>query len=206
MTHWQAALCVNRLRRRTFELHALDLGKEHTTLSFGSIGREMARRPNFLSWSAQISLGEFIVKSRALALALKSKYGKEDYGFGEVADCGGQGHSGSSGGPGARPGADQHYGVLQAVQCQDQRQGTRRPDHPGCGVGVQRSHLQLHHQDASGFDSVEARRRRGQGFRYAEQGQGWQGDGKQVLEIAKQKMPDLNAASVEAAVKSVKGT
>jgi large subunit ribosomal protein L11 len=29
---------------------------------------------------------------------------------------------------------------------------------------------------------------------------------KQVLEIAKQKMPDLNAASVEAAVRSVKGT
>jgi large subunit ribosomal protein L11 len=29
---------------------------------------------------------------------------------------------------------------------------------------------------------------------------------QQVLEIAKQKMPDLNAASLEAAVKSVKGT
>ena len=29
---------------------------------------------------------------------------------------------------------------------------------------------------------------------------------KQVLEIAKQKMPDLNAASVEAAVRSIKGT
>ena len=29
---------------------------------------------------------------------------------------------------------------------------------------------------------------------------------KQVLEIAKQKMPDLNAASIETAVKSVKGT
>jgi large subunit ribosomal protein L11 len=29
---------------------------------------------------------------------------------------------------------------------------------------------------------------------------------KQVLEIAKQKMPDLNAASLEGAVKSVKGT
>jgi large subunit ribosomal protein L11 len=29
---------------------------------------------------------------------------------------------------------------------------------------------------------------------------------KQVLDIAKQKMPDLNAASVEAAVKSIKGT
>jgi large subunit ribosomal protein L11 len=29
---------------------------------------------------------------------------------------------------------------------------------------------------------------------------------KQVLDIAKQKMPDLNAASVEAAVRSIKGT
>jgi large subunit ribosomal protein L11 len=29
---------------------------------------------------------------------------------------------------------------------------------------------------------------------------------KQVMEIAKQKLPDLNAASIEAAVKSVKGT
>jgi large subunit ribosomal protein L11 len=28
----------------------------------------------------------------------------------------------------------------------------------------------------------------------------------QVLEIAKQKMPDLNAASIETAVKSIKGT
>jgi len=28
----------------------------------------------------------------------------------------------------------------------------------------------------------------------------------QVLDIAKQKMPDLNAASVESAVKSIKGT
>ncbi|MGH9579409.1 MAG: 50S ribosomal protein L11, partial [Terriglobales bacterium] len=29
---------------------------------------------------------------------------------------------------------------------------------------------------------------------------------KQVEEIARQKMPDLNAASIEAAVKSIKGT
>ena len=29
---------------------------------------------------------------------------------------------------------------------------------------------------------------------------------KQVLDIAKQKMPDLNAASIETAVKSIKGT
>ena len=35
---------------------------------------------------------------------------------------------------------------------------------------------------------------------------GWPSAQAQVLEIAKQKMPDLNAASVEAAVKSIKGT
>jgi large subunit ribosomal protein L11 len=29
---------------------------------------------------------------------------------------------------------------------------------------------------------------------------------KQVAEIAKQKLPDLNAASVEAAIRSIKGT
>jgi large subunit ribosomal protein L11 len=29
---------------------------------------------------------------------------------------------------------------------------------------------------------------------------------KQVMDIARQKLPDLNAASIEAAVKSVKGT
>jgi large subunit ribosomal protein L11 len=29
---------------------------------------------------------------------------------------------------------------------------------------------------------------------------------KQVAEIAKQKMPDLNAASLEAAIRSIKGT
>ena len=34
----------------------------------------------------------------------------------------------------------------------------------------------LHHQDAAGFDSVEARRGRGEGLGHAEQGQGRQGD------------------------------
>src|ERR1035437_7889976 len=121
-----------------------------------------------------------IAASRASALRRKwirrNSYGKEDYRFGEVADCSGQGHSGPSGGSGAGPSADQHHGVLQAVQCQDQRPGIRRPDHPGGGVGVQRSHLYLHHQNASGFHSVEAGRGRGQGFWYAEQGQGRQGE------------------------------
>ena len=48
-------------------------------------------------------------------------HGEESYRFGKVADCGGQGHAGASGGSGARPGASQHHGVLQAVQCPHQR-------------------------------------------------------------------------------------
>src|ERR1019366_8428687 len=140
-------------------------------LHSGGVGIRAGRKGHYVSQ---------IAASRASALRRKwirrNSYGKEDYGFGEVADCSGQGHSGPSGGSGAGPSADQHHGVLQAVQCQDQRQGTRRPDHPGGGVGVQRSHLYLHHQNASGFHSVEAGRGRGQGFWYAEQGQGRQGE------------------------------
>ena len=45
-----------------------------------------------------------------------------------------------------------------------------------------------------------------QGLRHAQQGKDRQGHGKQVREIATQKMPDLNAASVETAIKSIKGT
>ncbi len=39
-------------------------------------------------------------------------------------------------------------------------------------------YVQLHHQDAAGFDSVEARRRRGQRFGNAEQRQSRQGHGE----------------------------
>ena len=39
-----------------------------------------------------------------------------------------------------------------------------------------------------------------------QQGQSGKVTEKQVLEIAKQKMPDLNTVSVESAVKSIKGT
>ncbi len=90
---------------------------------------------------------------------------------------------------------------------QDQRQRARWPDYPGRGLGVHRPLVYLYHQDAAGRDSVEARRGRGQGLRVTpNKDKVGKVTEKQVLEIAKQKMPDLNAASVEAAVKSVKGT
>ena len=57
-----------------------------------------------------------------------------------------------------------------------------------------------------GVGAAEARRQPRQGIRRAEQEQGWNGDAKQVEEIAKLKMPDLNAGSLDAAIKTVAGT
>ena len=73
------------------------------------------------------------------------RHGKKSYRFGEVADCGGQGHSGAAGWSGARSGADQHHGVLQAVQCEDQRQGTGWLDHPGRRDRLQRPYVLVHY-------------------------------------------------------------
>jgi len=55
-------------------------------------------------------------------------------------------------------------------------------------------------------DFAEARRRDRQRLGCAEQGQIGKVTLKQVEDIARQKMPDLNAASVAAAIKSVSGT
>jgi transcriptional antiterminator NusG len=62
--------------------------------------------------------------------------GEEDYRFGKAADCGGQGDSSATGGAGTRPGADQHHGVLQAVQRKNEREGTGRLDHSRSDLGL----------------------------------------------------------------------
>src|ERR1035438_1383848 len=53
----------------------------------------------------------------------KRDHGKESYRLCEAADRRRQGDSGASGRPGAGPGADQHHGVLQAVQRQNEPKG-----------------------------------------------------------------------------------
>ena len=67
--------------------------------------------------------------------------------------------------------------------------------------------FRLRHQDAPGAGAAEEGRedRKGLGARRTRSKVGTVTEA-QVREIATQKMPDLNAASVEAAIKSIKGT
>ena len=66
--------------------------------------------------------------------------------------------------------------------------------------------FQLHHQDSSGSRSDQEGRWHQHRFRQAQQGKGRYSTAAQVEEIAKTKMPDLNAASLEAACSMVRGT
>jgi len=87
----------------------------------------------------------------------------------------------------------QHHGVLQTVNDR-----TKDPAMAGLTIPVVitvygGSYIYLHHEDPTApVAPVESCRNR-KGFGHAEQGQGRQGDEKQVREIATQKMPDLNA-------------
>ena len=63
--------------------------------------------------------------------------------------------------------------------------------------------LHLHHEDAAGVDPAEARRESREGIGRAEQDQGRHRHEKQVEDIAKLKMPDLNADTLESAIKTV---
>ena len=131
---------------------------------------------------------------------------KKSYRFGEVADCGGQGHAGSAGWSGARSGADQHHGVLQAVQREDQRKELDGLIIPVVvSVYTDRTFTFITKTPPA---AILLKRAAGvaKGSGTPNKDKVGKVTEKQVLEIAKQKMPDLNAASVEAAVKSVKGT
>ena len=82
-------------------------------------------------------------------------------------------------------------------------QGT---DHPGGDHGLHRPLLHLHHQDAAGVDPAAAGRGHRQGLRRAQPNKVGKVTRAQVEEIAKTKMPDLNATSLEAAIRIVEGT
>ena len=45
---------------------------------------------------------------------------------------------------------------------------TRGTDYPGCGDGLQRSHIHVYYQDAAGVDFAKARCRDREGFWYSE--------------------------------------
>ena len=70
----------------------------------------------------------------------------------------------------------------------------------------QRSVLYLHHQDAAGAGAAQARGEHSEGVGEPNKTKVGKMTEKQVEEIAKIKMPDLNCFDVAAAVRSVKGT
>ena len=91
--------------------------------------------------------------------------------------------------------------------CKQFNERTSRPrddrhDHPGRHHRLCRPHLQLHHQDASraGASAKAAGIDKGSGTPNKEK-KGKVTE-KQILEIATQKMPDMNATTVEAAAKT----
>ena len=79
-------------------------------------------------------------------------------------------------------------------------------DHPGGDHRLLRPHVHVHHQDAAGGDPPAQSGGIPKGSGVPNKTKVGKVTKKQVEEIAKTKMPDLNAASLEAAVKTVEGT
>ena len=77
---------------------------------------------------------------------------------------------------------------------------------PVCRNNLCGSFVQLHHEDSPGIDSFEEGREYCEGFRRTQQEKVGTVTQKQVEDIARLKLPDLNAASLDAAVRTVKGT
>ena len=77
---------------------------------------------------------------------------------------------------------------------------------PGRHHRLRRPQLHLRHQDASGRGSSPKAAGVAKGSGTPNKDKVGKVTEKQVREIATQKMPDLNAASVETAIKSIKGT
>ena len=101
---------------------------------------------------------------------------KKVTGNGEAPDCRGQGDARAAGRHRARSARRQHHGLLQELQREDRRAG--RLDHPGRRDDLRRSVVHVHHQDAAGVDSAEARGEHRQGIGRAQQEQSGHGDAR----------------------------
>ena len=81
------------------------------------------------------------------------------------------------------------------------------PDHPGGDHGLRGPLLHLHHQDAAGGRAHQARGRASpRAAASPTRTRSARSRLKQVEEIAKLKLPDLNCETLEAAMQTVKGT
>jgi len=86
------------------------------------------------------------------------------------------------------------------------RQGAGRDDFPGARDGLHGPHLHLHPEDAAGVGAAEARGQHREGFPEPNRNKVGKVTKKQVEEIAKIKLVDLNTTNLESAVRTVMGT
>jgi large subunit ribosomal protein L11 len=80
------------------------------------------------------------------------------------------------------------------------------PHRPGGDHRLRGPQLHLHHQDAPRGRPAEEGRRPEERLGVAEASEGRLGHEAQVRQIAETKMPDLNAADIEGAMKQIVGT
>jgi len=130
---------------------------------------------------------------------------KEDTDNHQIATCRGQSDSGSSRGYRARSPWRQHHGLLQAVQCKDAERA-RWNDFSGAGHDLYRPHFHVHPQDPPA--SVLLLRAAGIAKGSPEPNRNKVGKvtKKQVEEIAKIKLVDLNTTNLDSAIRTVSGT
>jgi len=133
-------------------------------------------------------------------------HGKESYRFGKVADCGGQGHAAPPVGPAL---GQAQVNIMEF--CKQFNARTSQKELEGLIVPVV---ITVYSDRTFTFitktppASVLLKRAAGiaKGSGAPNKDKVGKVTLKQVEDIAKQKMPDLNAASVDAAIKSVRGT
>ena len=131
---------------------------------------------------------------------------EEDQWVRQAPGHGRQGHPRTADRSGTRSGAGQHYGVLQAVQRPHQGPRDGRPDDSGrhhrlCdrtfSFITKTPPAAVLLKKAAGIEKGSGTPNKDKKGKVTE---------KQIIQIATQKMPDLNSTTVEAAARSIRGT
>ena len=131
---------------------------------------------------------------------------KKIVGLHQAAGAGRQGEPVPADRPGARPARPEHHGVLQGVQRAD-AEGGAGPAAAGGDHRVRGQELHLRHEDAAGDGAdQEGGRRSTRAASKPHTDKVGKLTRAQAEEIAKTKMPDLTAADLDAAVRTIAGS
>ena len=106
-----------------------------------------------------------------------------------------KGDAGAARGHGAWPARREHHGFLQAVQRQDGKRAGRH-DYSRAGDDLQRPDVHIHPEDAAGSELLKRAAGIVKGSPEPNRNKVAKVTRKQVEEIAKMKLPDLNTAKL----------